>query len=46
MMSKLQHVITYMDIYRIFKEAFFAWKGGGLKKVFFILIGIPIRDLR
>ena len=29
MMSKLQHVINYMDMYRILKETFLAWKGGG-----------------
>ena len=50
MMSKLQHVINYMDMYRILpiKETFLAWKGGGagVKKAFVILIGIPIRDLR
>ena len=28
-MSKLQHVINYMDMYRILKETFLAWKGGG-----------------
>ena len=33
MMSKLQHVINHMDMYRILKETFIAWKGGGgLKK--------------
>ena len=29
MMSKLQHVINYLDMYRILKETFLAWKGGG-----------------
>ena len=29
MMRKLQHVINYMDMYRILKETFLAWKGGG-----------------
>ena len=33
MMSKLQHVINHLDMYRILKEAFLAWKGlGALKK--------------
>ena len=46
-MSKLQYVTNYMDMYRILKETFFAWKGGGgVKKAFVILIGIPICDLR
>ena len=35
MMSKLQHVINHMDMYRILKETFIAWKGGGLKKHFY-----------
>ena len=50
MMSKLQHVINYMDMYRILKETFTfrAWKGAGagVKKAFVIWIGIPIRDFR
>ena len=48
MMSKLQHAINYVDMYRILKETLLAWKGGGqgLKKAFGILIRIPIRDLR
>ena len=33
MISKLQHVIHHMDMYRILKETFLAWKGvGALKK--------------
>ena len=32
MMSKMQHVINYMDMYRILKETFHVWKGGGGKK--------------
>ena len=33
MMSKLQHVINHMDMYRILKKTFLAWKGvGALKK--------------
>ena len=28
-MSKLQYVTNYMDMYRILKETFLAWKGGG-----------------
>ena len=27
MMSKLQHVINHMDMYRILTETFLAWKG-------------------
>ena len=34
MMSKLQHVINHMDMYRILTETFLAWKG----KAFVILI--------
>ena len=29
MMSKLQHVINHMDMYRILKKTFLALKGGG-----------------
>ena len=37
MMSKLQHVINHMDMYRIIlKETFLAWKGvGALKNIWY-----------
>ena len=38
MMSNLQHVINYMDMYRILKETFLARKGAGVKKAFVVLI--------
>ena len=38
MMSKLQHVINHMDMYRILTETFLAWKGVGALKTFVILI--------
>ena len=38
-MSKLQHVIYHMDMYRILKETLLARKGrGALKKAYVILI--------
>ena len=34
MMSKLQHVINHMDMYRILTETFLEWKGvGALKNI-------------
>ena len=48
MMSKLQHVINYMDMYHMKRNIPCLERRGdrGLKKAFVILFGIPNRNLR